>query len=162
MSLSILNYASMSDLKHELARMLTNGINDPLVQQMTDSVIAGSPNPILSVFSFVQETFPYVPDPEDMELFTAPKKMAESYFAGAPRGEDCDGMALLTAAMMGTYYPVRIALVDSGFCGSVDHAFAEVYSSGLGYWMAVDTVSNLPLGWYVKNGRKEVVYPYGV
>jgi len=134
--------------------MLHEGKADPTVRKLAEEAVSGKPDPISAVFEFVRKTFPYVPDPENYELFVHPRVRAEAYYKGEIKGGDCDCQALLTAAMMGSLgYKTRILIVDSG-SGELDHALASV-ETNIG-WIPADTTTMNPLGW-VKNFRQTVV-----
>ena len=154
--------ASFPQLKAELSRMLAEGIANPTVHQMAEIAVAGKSDQIAAIYDFVKANFAYVPDPEDMELFIAPKRMAESYFAGNLMGGDCDDMSLLNAGLLGSRgYQARIVILDSDFDDKWDHAICEVYSPFLSDWVAVDTTDKYPLGWTFEVGKKALIYPKG-
>ena len=146
MSLRLIRNATMEDVRRELSHMLGEGIVSPAVRQVAEIASRPGQDRISSVFDFVRGTFPYTPDPIDMELFVSPNRMALAYLSGRIRGDDCDGLALMSGAMLGSLgYPVRIALLDSSGAGEIDHAVAQVQTE-MG-WINVDTASRLPLGW---------------
>lgn len=150
---------NLAGMLGDLSQMLTEGIQSPNVRKLAEEAITGKENHIVAVFDFVKETFPYVPDPADRELFIHPNRIAEDYFAGRTRGFDCDDHALLNAAMLGSIgYKTRLALLDTDFDYQLDHAVAEVYSEVLQNWFILDTTSNNPLGWQIQSGRTIYVH----
>ena len=155
--ITLLKDASFSDAKRELSRMLNEGTESPNVRRLAETAIAGKQDQIGAVFDFVQSNFPYCPDPFETELFISPNRMAEDYFAGRQRMGDCDDLALISGAMLGSIgYQTRLALLATGGA-DIDHAVAEVWSEELGEWVSVDASSKLPLGWCIRNNRKVVV-----
>jgi len=155
--------ASFPQLKAELSRMLSDGIANPLVKQMAEIAVAGKSDQIASIYDFVKANFGYIPDPENMELFIAPKRMAESYFEGGSiNAFDCDDHSLLNASLLGSLgYQTRIAIVDSDFDDRWDHAVCEVFSPSLNDWIVVDTTDKYPLGWTFEVGKKDLIYAEG-
>jgi len=152
MPITLLRDVDLQTVKAELGRMLSEGIISPNVRRLAEIAIVSKDDDIVAIFNFVRDTFPYVPDPQDMELFIHPNRMAEDYFNGRIRSEDCDGLALLTGAMLGSIgYEVRIVLLDTDFDDSIDHAISQV-STDIG-WLNVDASSKEPLGWYIPSGR---------
>lgn len=152
MSLELLQGANLNDVRREMSRFLRTGLQSSAVRQLAEEAEA---EPAL-IFDFVRRTFPYVPDPVGFELFISPHRIAEDYYNGRIRGGDCDDLAMLTAAMIGSVgYESRVMLIALGGL-SVDHAVAQVRTP-LG-WLNLDTVSSLPLGWYLP-GWKTYAYP---
>jgi len=157
MTLTILKNATISDVKRELSRMLTEGIKSSNVRQLTERAIAGRQDKIGAIFDFARDTFPYTPDPVGRELFVHPNRVAEDYFQGRVRGLDCDDYALLTGAMLGCIgYQVRLALLDIDWDNEIDHAISQYYSEPLGEWINCDASADKPLGWIIQ--ARETIY----
>ena len=151
MPVTLLRDVDLQTVKAELSRMLSEGIVSPNVRRLAEAAITGKDDNIVAIFNFVRDTFPYVPDPQDMERFISPNRVALDYFEGKIRGLDCDDFALLTGAMLGSIgYDVRIALLSTSNA-EIDHAISQV-STDIG-WLNVDASSKEPLGWYIPSGR---------
>ena len=147
MTIRLLQNASLSDVQREMARMLGEGITDPTVRRLAEQATWNTADSIGAVFDFVQATFPYSPDPFGLELFIHPRRIAQDYYSGRTRMGDCDDLALLTGAMLGSLgYQVRIALVDLHGQG-IDHALAQVKTPL--DWLSIDAASQKPMGWQV-------------
>ena len=152
MTVRLIRDATLEDLTREMRLMLQEGIASPAVRRLAETAVAGKQDKISAVFDFIRGTFPYTPDPLNLELFVSPNRMAEDYFAGRIRGEDCDGLALLSGATLGAIgYETRVVLLDSDLDGELDHAIAQVLTPELGF-INVDTSSSFPLGWYIPSG----------
>lgn len=161
MSMTRIRNATLGDwldsVKEYLGKFLSEGIRSPAVRRLAEEAVSGKEDYIAAIYDFVKPTFPYLPDPETMELFIHPNRIAEDYYEGRIRQGDCDDHSLLNASMLGSIgYRTRIALIDIDT--DYGHAFAEVFSDFLGSWIPVDTTSEYPLGW-VYSVEKEVVYP---
>jgi len=156
MTIRTIHNASPHDVNREMSRMLKEGSIDPSVRQLAETAIQKDPQDhVSSVFDFVRDTFPYIPDPNDTELFIHPRKIAEDYFSGKVRSGDCDDHSLLVSAMLSSIgYRVRISLIAIETY-ELDHAVAQVYLEGLG-WVNVDTTMDRPLGWILQS--KNTVY----
>ena len=156
---TLIKNASLQDLKNELSRMLSEGMTDPSVRESAFRASTDSQDPITSVFQWMKQHTKYVPDPDNAELFTSPRRMIEKINSDGVAGEDCDGLALLTAAMLGSIgYKVRIALLDTDFDDDLDHAICQVYDENLRQWINVDSSSTNPIGWEVSSGKTEYVF----
>lgn len=137
--------ASWDTLKSEMRRLRDEGARNAKVWKLAELATLGQPDPISAIHRFVQQTFPYTPDPEESELFIHPRKIAEDYFSGHARSFDCDDFALLTSAMLSSIgYESRMILVERKGPG-FDHALAQV-NTQIG-WLSVDTSSKNPVGW---------------
>ena len=156
--ITYLKGASLSDVKRELSRMLGEGTRNPQVRQLAELASKEQEDKVIAVFQFVKKTFPYAPDPYEIELFIHPRRIAQDYFEGRIRQGDCDDLSLLTAAMLGSIgYQTRLVLVDSNLDNEIDHALAQVYSEPLGEWLNLDVASNNPIGWVIQTRVIEYV-----
>ena len=157
--MKLIQNASALETKNEMSRMLCEGIRDPSVRAKALEVTSGhDADTITPIFAWVKSRTRYVLDPVNAEMFTSPRKMLERIRESGRAEEDCDGLALLTAAMLGSIgHRVRIALVDLNADGELDHAMCQVYDENTNQWLNADTSSTNPLGWEVSSVKTEYV-----
>ena len=159
MALTLLKNIGLDEVKSQLSVMLTEGIASPNVRKLAEKAVSNRQDQIAAIFNFVRDTFPYAEDPKGFELFIHPNRMALDYFNGRIRQGDCDDLALLSGAMLGSIgHRVRIALLATGGY-EIDHAITQVYSEALGRWINVDCASTNPLGWEISSGRSIYAEP---
>ena len=157
--LRLLSEANWPDIQREMSRMLREGIQSANVRKLAELAISNKEDHVVAIHQFVKLHFPYAPDPADMELFIHPNRMALDYFDGRQRMGDCDDLALLTAAMMGSIgYSVRIQLIDVNLDGEIDHAVSQVKDGVLG-WLNIDSSNTKPLGWELPTTHTITVEP---
>lgn len=145
-----------NEAKEILFYLLGTGKASMHIRLLAERAVAGHEDQIRAVYNFVKDNFPYQADPEGMELFISPARMAEDFMAGTARRGDCDDLSLLTASMLGSLgYKARIALVAQGM--DYDHVTAEVWSEELQDWLVVDVTSEYPLGWVFVWNKKLVI-----
>ena len=158
MTIRTIHNASPHDVNREMSKMLKEGSVDPSVRQLAETAIQRDPQDhVSSVFDFVRDTFPYVPDPNDTELFLHPRKIAKDYFEGRIRSGDCDDHALLLSSMLSSIgYKTRVALLAVE-TSELDHAVAQVYSEKLKLWIMIDPSSSCPIGWEERHYQKVVL-----
>ena len=162
MTITIIKDTNLQDAKQALAELLGKGIQDEDVRQVALSITqSGREDNITSVYLWVQSNVRYIPDPslpEGIELFTSPIRMVKDYRQGKPLAEDCDGIALLTGALLGSIgYEVRLSLL--GDSSEITHVIAEVNVPQIG-WVLVDaSTDKVPLGWEESYPRRLYVYP---
>ena len=154
MPLTLLTGASISDAKREMSLMVRDGILSTHVRRLAEEAGAAVPG----IFDFVRDTFPYALDPEGTELFISPNRIAEDYYQGRVRMGDCEDLAMLTAAMVGSVgYKSRVMVIATQGL-DWDHAVAQVSTPDLG-WLNCDVSDKThPLGWVIP-GRKTYAIP---
>jgi len=148
-----------SGMMGDLSQLLHEGIKSPNVRRLAEDAIVSYPHldNIAAIHAFVSETFPFINDPYEKELFISPNRMAEDYYNGVIRGGDCDCKSLWSGAMLGSVgFKVRLAIADTNFDGEYDHAYTQVMSEILNDWVNVDTTSKFPPGWEYQTGK--VIY----
>ena len=139
-----------------MERMITEGLASPYVRELASRFVF-EPDPVYSIFQFVRARYPYTNDPDRKELFYGPHRLAQEYLdLGVSHGADCDDHAMYTACLVavGAARPVRVEITDYEDYPNLWHAFAETFSQAQNRWIAVDTSSGLPLGWYVPYRNK--------
>jgi transglutaminase-like putative cysteine protease len=151
--LTVIRGYSMGDIQVSINYLLDKTAQDMNFRDFALGIVQGANDPILKVHDWVKSNVKYVPDPigssgEQAELFTSPLRMMENYKAGIPLGEDCDGMAIMTVALLRAIgYKANVILLDTKNNG-IDHAVARVYSDKTKAYIMVDPSSSLvPCGW---------------
>lgn len=157
----ILENPNLSDLTYWLRTYVEEGTIDPNVRLVAEQAIQNAQDRgdrIEAIFDFVHDTFPYIEDPIDEELFRHPKLFAREYLGGQILGGDCDDHSMLTASMLRSIgIDARIILIDTDGDGRVDHAFAEALCPNLG-WVSMDTATKgMPLGWTIPTNVRVAV-----
>jgi len=157
---TIQNY-SEQDIEESIRYLLAKASKSEAVRQQAVQIIAGAPDPILAIHSWVRENLSYIPDPvnngQEIEMFTSPVKLVNDHNSGHAIGEDCDSHAILTVAL---FQSIGIAahVVLAGYNGNdFEHAYCQVFSQPLDRWIDVDTTTDYPVGWVHPTTRELVV-----
>jgi len=153
----IQNY-TLDDIKNSMRYLLDKASYSEDVRQLAIEIVNHKPEPISAIYDWVKDTVRYIPDPVrdgQIELFTSPVRMVRYYRESKSLAEDCDGMSLLTVALLRSLgYQANIILLDTKGEG-LDHAIAQM-NSDIGL-INVDASSQYPLGWEIKYYQKVVV-----
>ena len=156
--MKLIKNVGWADTISEMTRMLHEGIRDTSVRAKALEVTSGHVETIVPIFVWIKSRTQYVLDPVNVEMFTSPRKMLERIRESGRAEEDCDGLALLTAAMLGSVgHKVRIALMDLNADDELDHAICQVYDENTNQWLNADTSSTNPLGWEVSSDKTEYI-----
>jgi transglutaminase-like putative cysteine protease len=146
----------MSDVHREMKRMSEEGAADLELQEIARNAVRE--NPIKDIYDWVKNNIKYTSDPYDIELFVHPSRLIREYKEGKNPQEDCDGISILTYAMLKAVgIKARIVLLDTKG-DEIDHATAQAWSENLQEWIFVDpSTSVYPFGWEEKYIRMEVI-----
>jgi len=160
MAITRITDANLDDMMQSLSRLTGDGIRSSEVRQLALSITSNSTDNIAAVFDWVKSNVRYTPDPsvgDGIELFISPVRQVKNYNEGKEMAEDCDGMAMLCSAMLGSIgHRTRIAIMATGG-GDYDHAVCQVFSDELGDFINVDpSNTDYPLGWEIQYSK--VIY----
>jgi transglutaminase-like putative cysteine protease len=130
--------------------------NECILRQVADQILAraglsqASPpiDKATALHRFVADEVPYVDDPPGHEKVTSPGELAMRVLQNPEEGEDCDGLAILMAALAKVSgIPASISLVDTDGDGELDHAIAVLLIDGRPVY-AETTMEGVALGWH--------------
>ena len=146
MTLTSIPNADISRMSSEMKRMTEEGMGSFNVRKLAENAIAGHEDKILAIYDYLKR-WPYIPDPVGKELLISPNRQAEDFLTkGEIHGGDCDDLAMLSAAVLGSIgYKVRIVIASYRFDREFEHAYTEVWVEDS--WFNFDLSSSRPLGW---------------
>ena len=151
--------ATLEDIERELCRMLNDGIRSPEVRlAATNSIIPD--DEVYSVYEWAKQHYDYVPDPENAELFIAPRIMVERINDNGVCHGDCDDASLLLASLLGSIgYDVKLSLLDTDMDMEYDHCICSVRINN--DWVDLDlAVKDIPPGWIEQYLKRKDIHAY--
>jgi len=136
-----------------MTRLTDEAVHDPAVvmsaRQIVRDVNRSESSVADAVLQWVHEHVRYVRDPVSYELLIPPKRLLDEVRTKGSAAEDCDSMAMLTAALLQSVgLETRFAVVAQDTPkSSTDHAFEHVYVEAKidNEWLSVDPSVSPPI-----------------
>lgn len=148
---------TLDNVTASIQYLLDKSAKDEAVRVLAISIVTNEPSPISAIHTWVRKNVRYTDDPTDMELFTSPAKLVSDFNNKLPIAEDCDGMAILTVALLRSVgIPSNVVLMDTHGNG-YDHVVTRAFSPKINEYIMIDPASSFPTGWEEKSYTKLVI-----
>ena len=154
----------INDLSKIMARLAWEGKRNRFVRLKALEVVKKSGvkphdwvNEAKAIMSWIQHNVPYFLDPKGVEYFQTPERTL------IDRAGDCDDLAILYAAMMGSIgHRSAFILTDPTVRGQISHAMGAVNFAGRktpygNKWVSVELTDFKPFGWIPPKSSMRII-----